>query len=167
MQVAEPYCSETPLDKLVAPGGVLTASADFFVRNHAPGETQSMNHSRMPLHSIAILENSYARILSYELPRDGSSDNACAPNSVAIVLVTRLLTSYPFFLFAVPYNLGDAHVVRVELNGDAVPLSVHELRTKFKQHTVTATMQCSGNRASEMISKHGTFMSICRCHPLI
>jgi hypothetical protein len=56
---------------------------------------------------------------------------------------------------AVPYNAGDAHTVTVELNGDAATFSVHDLRSKFQQHAVTATMQCSGNRASEMIASQG------------
>lgn len=35
-------------------------------------------------------------------------------------------------------------------------LTVGDLRTKFPQHRVVATMQCSGNRSSEMIKTGGT-----------
>lgn len=36
------------------------------------------------------------------------------------------------------------------LDGDEKEYTVDDLRTKFKSHTITATMQCSGNRRSHM-----------------
>lgn len=46
---------------------------------------------------------------------------------------------------------GDAHGITVELpDGDVRVYTVGELKTNFKQHTVTAVMQCSGNRRKNM-----------------
>ncbi|KAH8193879.1 hypothetical protein TruAng_011959 [Truncatella angustata] len=46
---------------------------------------------------------------------------------------------------------GDAHSITIELpDGDHKTYTVGELKSKFKQHTVTAVMQCSGNRRKNM-----------------
>lgn len=46
---------------------------------------------------------------------------------------------------------GQDHRVTVELpDGDEREYTVKELKEKFKAHTVTATLQCSGNRRSHM-----------------
>ena len=50
-------------------------------------------------------------------------------------------------------NLKDAeqHRLVVErMDGEEIEFSVADLREKFKQHTITATLQCSGNRRSHM-----------------
>lgn len=36
------------------------------------------------------------------------------------------------------------------LHGGVLSLSLEELKTRFPKHTVTATLQCAGNRRSEM-----------------
>lgn len=36
------------------------------------------------------------------------------------------------------------------LPGGVLTLSLHDLKTKFPKHTITATLQCAGNRRSEM-----------------
>jgi sulfite oxidase len=46
---------------------------------------------------------------------------------------------------------GDAHGITIELpNGDVRTYTVGELKSKFSQHTVTAVLQCSGNRRKNM-----------------
>lgn len=46
---------------------------------------------------------------------------------------------------------GDDHRLTVELlDGEKVEYTVADLRKKFKEYTVTATMQCSGNRRAHM-----------------
>lgn len=50
-------------------------------------------------------------------------------------------------------DLGDAekHRLTIELmDGEEVEYSVADLRSKFREYTVTATLQCSGNRRSHM-----------------
>ena len=46
---------------------------------------------------------------------------------------------------------ADAHRLTIALfNGDEVEYTVADLGKKFKEHTITATLQCSGNRRSHM-----------------
>lgn len=46
---------------------------------------------------------------------------------------------------------GDQHKLTIELpDGEEAMYTVADLRSKFKEYTVTATMQCSGNRRSHM-----------------
>lgn len=46
---------------------------------------------------------------------------------------------------------GDSHGITIELpDGHGKTYTVGDLKTKFKQHTVTAVMQCSGNRRKNM-----------------
>ena len=53
--------------------------------------------------------------------------------------------------FWVPETRGEGHKVVVELpDGEEVEYSVDELRRKFRKATVTATLQCSGNRRKHM-----------------
>ena len=45
----------------------------------------------------------------------------------------------------------DQHRLTIELpDGEEVEYTVNDLRKKFKEFTITATMQCSGNRRSHM-----------------
>ncbi|GAB7347698.1 hypothetical protein MBLNU459_g5260t1 [Dothideomycetes sp. NU459] len=46
---------------------------------------------------------------------------------------------------------GDDHRLTVEMmDGTEIEYTVSDLRKKFKQHTITATLQCSGNRRAHM-----------------
>ncbi|KAI0844338.1 Oxidoreductase, molybdopterin-binding domain-containing protein [Daldinia vernicosa] len=46
---------------------------------------------------------------------------------------------------------ADDHSITVELpDGDIKNYSIKDLKARFKQHTVTAVLQCSGNRRSDM-----------------
>ncbi|KAH8901336.1 sulfite oxidase-like protein [Thozetella sp. PMI_491] len=46
---------------------------------------------------------------------------------------------------------ADDHEINIELpNGDTRSYTVGELKTRFKQHAVTAVLQCSGNRRKDM-----------------
>lgn len=46
---------------------------------------------------------------------------------------------------------ADNHEITVELpDGDVKAYTVRDLRTRFRQHTVTSVMQCSGNRRKDM-----------------
>jgi len=47
----------------------------------------------------------------------------------------------------------DENTYELEITGegiDTIKLSLEDLKTKFPKHTITATMQCAGNRRSEM-----------------
>ncbi|XP_020500776.1 sulfite oxidase, mitochondrial [Labrus bergylta] len=51
----------------------------------------------------------------------------------------------------VPQVDPDSYQLRVEgLSEGVLMLSLKDLKTKFKKHTITATLQCAGNRRSEM-----------------
>lgn len=62
----------------------------------------------------------------------------------------------PTELFYVRHHLpvpeiDNAHQLEIASFGDqCLTLSVEELKTKYPQHTVTAVLQCAGNRRSEM-----------------
>ncbi len=46
-----------------------------------------------------------------------------------------------------------ASMVQLRIEGEGlrtIELSLKDLRTKFKRHTVSATLQCAGNRRTEM-----------------
>ncbi|KAI0100003.1 Oxidoreductase, molybdopterin-binding domain-containing protein [Hypoxylon sp. NC0597] len=46
---------------------------------------------------------------------------------------------------------AEDHNITVELpDGDSKTYSIKDLKTRFKQHTVTAVLQCSGNRRNDM-----------------
>ncbi|KAI1372368.1 Oxidoreductase, molybdopterin-binding domain-containing protein [Hypoxylon crocopeplum] len=46
---------------------------------------------------------------------------------------------------------AEDHTITVELpDGDSVSYSIKDLKARFKQHTVTAVLQCSGNRRNDM-----------------
>ncbi|KAI2627921.1 Oxidoreductase, molybdopterin-binding domain-containing protein [Hypomontagnella submonticulosa] len=46
---------------------------------------------------------------------------------------------------------AEGHSITVELpDGDSKTYTIKELKDRFKQHTVTAVLQCSGNRRSDM-----------------
>ncbi|ORY70363.1 sulfite oxidase-like protein [Pseudomassariella vexata] len=46
---------------------------------------------------------------------------------------------------------ADAHGITIELpDGDVKTYTVHDLKAKFKQYSVTAVLQCSGNRRRDM-----------------
>ena len=51
----------------------------------------------------------------------------------------------------VPLDEGDAHVLSITTDhGNEVALSVADLKKNYTRQTVTATMQCSGNRRGHM-----------------
>ncbi|KAK8121783.1 Sulfite oxidase [Apiospora sp. TS-2023a] len=46
---------------------------------------------------------------------------------------------------------GDSHSITIELpDGDVRTYTVGELKSRFKQHAITAVLQCSGNRRKDM-----------------
>ncbi|OTB02708.1 hypothetical protein M426DRAFT_74475 [Hypoxylon sp. CI-4A] len=46
---------------------------------------------------------------------------------------------------------ADNHTITVELpDGDSKTYTIKDLKSRFKQHTVTAVLQCSGNRRNDM-----------------
>ncbi|XP_063071650.1 sulfite oxidase, mitochondrial [Engraulis encrasicolus] len=54
-----------------------------------------------------------------------------------------------------PVPQVDPKTYKLEIEGlpkGSVSLSLHDLKTRFPKHTVTATLQCAGNRRSEMNS---------------
>ena len=77
-----------------------------------------------------------------ESPGDGLADSFLTPNEVFYV---RNHMWVPVIDTAEDYKIS------VELpDGDIRSYSIGELQSRFKQHTVTAVMQCSGNRRKDM-----------------
>jgi sulfite oxidase len=84
--------------------------------------------------------------------------NAEAPNSL---LTDSWITPKDLWFIRnhhpVPVNQGDNHRVTLKLAPDkTVEYSVGELKTKFPRRDVTTTIQCGGNRRSEMNRKKVT-----------
>ncbi|KAK9797815.1 hypothetical protein WJX73_000824 [Symbiochloris irregularis] len=73
------------------------------------------------------------------------------------LLAATPLTANDFFYIRnhlpVPHVNATTYKLRVEGEGmRAVELTLKDLQTKFKKHTVAATLQCSGNRRAELNS---------------
>ncbi|XP_029948572.1 sulfite oxidase, mitochondrial isoform X2 [Salarias fasciatus] len=71
------------------------------------------------------------------------------------ILSDSFITPSPFFFkrnhLPVPQVDPASYRLQVEgLPGGALTLSLQDLKTRFPKHTVTATLQCAGNRRSEM-----------------
>ena len=76
-----------------------------------------------------------------EPPLDVLADNFYTPNSIF------------FVRNHLPVPEIDVRKYKVEIKGEdlqSLQLSLEELKTKFPQYTVSATMQCAGNRRSEL-----------------
>ncbi|XP_041097851.1 sulfite oxidase, mitochondrial isoform X1 [Polyodon spathula] len=72
------------------------------------------------------------------------------------ILSENFLTPNVFFFKRnhLPVPEVDPERYRLEISGEGIPkalsLTLEDLKTKFPKHTVTATLQCAGNRRSEM-----------------
>nr|XP_015199561.1 PREDICTED: sulfite oxidase, mitochondrial [Lepisosteus oculatus] len=71
------------------------------------------------------------------------------------ILSENFITPSAFFFKRnhLPVPRVDPHAYRLEIHGlprGPVCLSLEEIKTKFPKHTVTATLQCAGNRRSDM-----------------
>ncbi|MGH0145741.1 UNVERIFIED_CONTAM: hypothetical protein FKN15_038759 [Acipenser sinensis] len=72
------------------------------------------------------------------------------------ILSENFLTPNAFFFKRnhLPVPEVDPERYRLEISGEGLPkavsLTLEDLKTKFPKHTVTATLQCAGNRRSEM-----------------
>jgi sulfite oxidase len=76
--------------------------------------------------------------------------NAETPGSHLTSFITPNHIFYVRNHMWVPSPPLDAHLT-VELpDGEEVTFSMEDLKTKFPQHTITSTLQCSGNRRSHM-----------------
>ena len=76
-----------------------------------------------------------------ETPLDSLVDNFYTPNSIF------------FVRNHLPVPLVDIEKYKLCVEGEglrSVELSLAELKTKFVQHTISATIQCAGNRRSEL-----------------
>ena len=77
--------------------------------------------------------------------------NAETPKSELGTYITPNETFYIRHHLRVPEIKSEDHKLTVELsNGEEKVYSMDDLRTKFKQHTITSTLQCSGNRRADM-----------------
>ncbi|KAF2478503.1 Oxidoreductase, molybdopterin-binding domain-containing protein, partial [Neohortaea acidophila] len=77
--------------------------------------------------------------------------NAETPTADLETFITPIARFYKRHHLWVPKLDEKTFKLTVELpNGEEVEYSVEDLRSKFKAHTITATMQCSGNRRSHM-----------------
>ncbi|KAI1638352.1 Oxidoreductase, molybdopterin-binding domain-containing protein [Biscogniauxia mediterranea] len=79
-----------------------------------------------------------------ETPADELADSFLTPNDVFYV-------RNHMWVPAVEATEADSHGITVELpDGDIRTYTIGELKTRFKQHAVTAVLQCSGNRRNDM-----------------
>lgn len=77
-----------------------------------------------------------------ESPGDGLADSFLTPNKLFYV---RNHMWVPVIDNAAEYEIS------IELpSGDVKSYSIQDLQSRFKQHTVTAVLQCSGNRRKDM-----------------
>lgn len=77
--------------------------------------------------------------------------NAESPTSLLSTFITPADIFYVRNHFWVPRLVEKEHKLVVALdNGEEKEYTMSDLREKFKQHKVTATLQCSGNRRSHM-----------------
>jgi sulfite oxidase len=79
----------------------------------------------------------------------------CNAESPAERLADAFITPIKYFFVRnhlwVPRLDSKQHVCTIELpNGEEKTYSVAELKSKFREHTITATLQCAGNRRSHM-----------------
>lgn len=91
--------------------------------------------------------------------RDGSlivrSSHPCNAETPPPELISYITPNQTFYvrnhLWVPDLGKGDEHRLTIELmDGEEVEYSVADLRKKFKEHTITATLQCSGNRRKHM-----------------
>ncbi|KAK9824449.1 hypothetical protein WJX72_010318 [[Myrmecia] bisecta] len=71
------------------------------------------------------------------------------------ILAEHLITPNEFFFvrnhLPVPHVDASSYSLRIEGEGlRALHLSLEDLKTKFKKHSIIATLQCSGNRRDDM-----------------
>ncbi|KAI1487381.1 Oxidoreductase, molybdopterin-binding domain-containing protein [Biscogniauxia mediterranea] len=79
-----------------------------------------------------------------ETPADELANSFLTPNDVFYV-------RNHMWVPAVEATEADSHGITVELpDGDIRTYTIGELKTRFKQHAVTAVLQCSGNRRNDM-----------------
>ncbi|KAI0018594.1 Oxidoreductase, molybdopterin-binding domain-containing protein [Xylariomycetidae sp. FL0641] len=88
-----------------------------------------------------------AKPCNAESPGDELAESFLTPNEIFYV-------RNHMWVPVVNQTEADAHGITVELpDGDSRTYSVGELKARFKQHTITAALQCSGNRRNDM-TKH-------------
>lgn len=79
-----------------------------------------------------------------ETPGDELADSFLTPNQTFYV-------RNHMWVPAVPEPEADGHRIDVELpNGDCKTYTINDLKSRFKQHAITAVLQCSGNRRKDM-----------------
>ncbi|CAJ2499636.1 Uu.00g024890.m01.CDS01 [Anthostomella pinea] len=79
-----------------------------------------------------------------ETPADELAESFLTPNEVFYV-------RNHMWVPVVEEVEADKHGINIELpDGDVRTYSIGELKARFKQHTVTAVLQCSGNRRNDM-----------------
>ena len=89
------------------------------------------------------------------------STKPCNAESPGELLIKHFIAPIQLFFvrnhFWVPNIEPEIHSLCIEFsNGEETSLTLQDLKTKFQQHTITATLQCSGNRRSHMSqSAHG------------
>ena len=77
--------------------------------------------------------------------------NAESPTSLLSTFITPINIFYVRNHFWVPQLVEREHKLVIELDdGEEKEYTMSDLRENFKQHKITATLQCSGNRRSHM-----------------
>lgn len=85
-----------------------------------------------------------AKPCNAEPPNQGLTDHFLTPNEL-------FYKRNHMWVPAVEGHHLDQHTLTVELpSGDAKSYTLHDLKTRFTTHHVTAVLQCSGNRRSDM-----------------
>lgn len=96
--------------------------------------------SKEPIRHPALIANSQ-QPFNAETPPELAMDNFITPNELF------------FVRNHLPVPVIDEKDFRLEVQGDGVKgikLSLKDLKSKFKSHKITATLQCAGNRRSQM-----------------
>lgn len=79
-----------------------------------------------------------------ETPGDGLAESFLTPNEVFYV-------RNHMWVPVVEEARADDHVISIELpNGDVKDYTLRDLKARFRQHAVSAVLQCSGNRRKDM-----------------
>ena len=83
--------------------------------------------------------------------RTATPCNAETPGSLLLDFLTPLRLFFVRNHFWVPQTHEAPHSITLELSdGEEVTYSIEDLKAKFKEHTITVTLQCSGNRRAHM-----------------
>lgn len=113
--------------------GRLKKSGRSFAKVESPYATDPTRHPAFIVNSVMPFDS--------ETPLEMITDNYATPTEIFYVR-----NHLP-----VPVIEANKHSLQVNVEAkEKLTLSLHDLKTKFKKKTITATLQCAGNRREEM-----------------